>query len=198
MEQTILSVLGKLFTRIMNNRLVTWAEEYRIYVEAQGGFRPGRGTVDNIFVLDGIVNSYLSSGKALYSAFIDFSKAFDYVVRDNLWYKLIKAGVSGKMLTMIRSIYEHVKTKVFFQENKSDEFECSLGVRQGDCLSPFLFAMYINDLEHVLIITNVVLNLVSTKCLLCYMQTMLSCYRIRVPGYRKRWMLCKIIQIDGS
>ena len=148
---TLLSVLGKLFTRIMNNRLVTWAEEYRIYVKAQGGFRPGRSTVDNIFVLDGIMNSYLSSGKALYSAFIDFSKAFDYVVRDNLWYKLIKAGVSGKMLTMIRSISEHVKTKVFFQGNKSDEFECSLGVRQGDCLSPSLFAMYINDLEHVLI-----------------------------------------------
>ena len=30
----------------------------------------------------------------------------------------------------------------------SDEpFECKLGVRQGECLSPFLFAMYINDLE---------------------------------------------------
>ena len=111
---TLLSVLGKLFTRIMNNRLVTWAEDYRIYVEAQGGFRPGRGTVDNIFVLDGIVNSYLSSGKALYTAFIDFSKAFDYVVRDNLWYKLIQVGVSGKMLCMIRAIYENVKTKVFF------------------------------------------------------------------------------------
>ena len=55
------------------------------------------------------------------------------------------------MLTMIRSIYERVKTKLFFQGNKSDEFECSLGVRQGDCLSPFLFAMYINDLERVLI-----------------------------------------------
>ena len=148
---TLLSVLGKLFTRIMNNRLVTWAEEYRIYVEAQGGFRPGRGTVDNIFVLNGIVNSYLSSGKALYTALIDFSKAFDYVVRDNLWYKLIQVGVSGKMLCMIRAIYENVKTKVFFQGNKSEEFEYSLGVRQGYCLSPFLFAMYINDLEQILI-----------------------------------------------
>ena len=47
-------------------------------------------------------------------------------------------------------------------------------------------------------VTNVVLNLVSAKCLLCYMQTMLSCYRIRVPGYGKRWMLCKIIQIFES
>ena len=29
----------------------------------------------------------------------------------------------------------------------SECFECMLGVRQGECLSPFLFAMYLNDLE---------------------------------------------------
>jgi len=29
----------------------------------------------------------LNEGKRLYCAFIDFNKAFDYVVRDNLWMK---------------------------------------------------------------------------------------------------------------
>ena len=29
----------------------------------------------------------------------------------------------------------------------SDEFECFLGVRQGECRSLFLFSMYLNDLE---------------------------------------------------
>ena len=29
----------------------------------------------------------------------------------------------------------------------SNEFSCMLGVRQGECLSPFLFSMFLNDLE---------------------------------------------------
>ena len=46
---TLLSNLGKLFSRVLNNRLTDWAEEYHIYVEAQSGFRKHMGTIDNIF-----------------------------------------------------------------------------------------------------------------------------------------------------
>ena len=47
--------LGKLFTRVINNRLGEWAENYFLLIEAQAGFRPGMGTVDNIFVLHGLI-----------------------------------------------------------------------------------------------------------------------------------------------
>ena len=40
---TLLSTLGKLFTRVLNNRLNEWAEKYRIYCEAQAGFRQNMG-----------------------------------------------------------------------------------------------------------------------------------------------------------
>ena len=47
---TLLSVVGKLFTSILNARLNSWAEQYHIYIKAQSGFRKGMSTVDNCFV----------------------------------------------------------------------------------------------------------------------------------------------------
>ena len=38
------------------------------------------GTADNILVLHGIISHMLNEGKRLYCAFIDFTKALDYVV----------------------------------------------------------------------------------------------------------------------
>ena len=106
---TILSTLGKLFTHIINSRLTVWASKYNVSIEAQVRFRAKMGTVDNIFVLHGILNHMLNTGKRLFCAFIDFSKAFDYVFRDNLWTKLIKLGIRGNILNIIKSIYSSVK-----------------------------------------------------------------------------------------
>jgi len=135
---TLLSTLGKLFTKILNNRLTDWAEDYYVYVEAQAGFRSHMSTIDNIFVLHGLLTHVLNQGKQLYCAFIDFTKAFDYVVRDNLWYKLIKLGIRGNILDVMKSMYNSIKSKVKYSNTLSDSFECMLGVRQGECLSPFL------------------------------------------------------------
>ena len=45
-------------------------------------------------------------------SFIDFSKAFDYVVRSNLWHKLIRLGFRGNLLNVLRSMYECIKSRV--------------------------------------------------------------------------------------
>ena len=104
-------------------------------------------TVDNIFVIHGLITHMLNGGKLFYCAFIDFSKAFDYVVRDILWYKLVKLGIRGQILKVIKSMYKNTKSRVKSNNELSDEFTCCLGVRQGECLSPFLFAIYVNDME---------------------------------------------------
>ena len=82
----------------------------------------------------------------MFCAFVDFTKAFVYVVRDIVWYKLIKLEIGGKIFDIMMSMYKHVKSKVKLHKVVSEGFECMLGVRQGECLCPFLFAMYLNDL----------------------------------------------------
>ncbi len=110
---TLLSTVGKLFTRILNNRLTDWAEKYYVYVESQAGFRKNMSTVDHIFVLHGLISHVINKGCKLFCSFIDFSKAFDYIVRENMWYKLIKLGVRGKLLNVIKSMYANIKSSFY-------------------------------------------------------------------------------------
>ena len=67
------------------------------------------GTLDNIFVLHSLITNCLNNNKKLYSAFIDFGKAFDFVVRDVLWFKMIESGIRGKILNLIQSMYKSIK-----------------------------------------------------------------------------------------
>ena len=108
-------------------------------------------TVDDVFVLHCLLTHVLNQSKKLYCAFVDFTKAFDYVVRDNLWYKMIKLGIRGRILNIIKSMYVIVKTIVKYDNTLGNEFFCSLGVRQGECLSPLLFSLFLNDLEETFV-----------------------------------------------
>ena len=83
-----------------------------IYILAQSLFRKKKTTVDNIFILDRLINHFINNNKPLYACFIDFTKAFDYLLRDNNFYKLFQVGVSGNMLNFIKSMYSNVKSRV--------------------------------------------------------------------------------------
>ena len=97
----------------------------------------------NIVVLHGVISHLLNEYKKLYAAFIHYTKAFDYVFRENMWYKLLKYGISGRIIDIIRSIYENIKSRVKYDNQLSNEFSlCLLGLRQGECFSP-IFILYV-------------------------------------------------------
>ena len=108
--------------RWANNRLNKGAEEYEAFIEAQAGFRKHMSTIDNIFVLNGLITHCINSSEYLYCCFVDFTKAFDYVERDILWYKLIKIGVRGHMLDIIKSMYNTVQSRVKNNNTLSETF----------------------------------------------------------------------------
>jgi hypothetical protein len=68
-----------------------------------------------------------------------------------LWLKLAKCGVTGKLLNLIKYMYSKLISSVKHDGNFSDFFSCNIGLVQGESLSPFLYAMYVNDIEIELI-----------------------------------------------
>ena len=139
---TLISCFAKLFTSIINNRLKSWQSEYETNTDAQFGFKTNHCTNDAIFILKYLIDRQLSSKNQLYCAFIDLKKAFDSVSRTALWYKLIKSGIDGQILSIIRSLYENIKLRVKSLNTISDLYDCELGLLQGEILSPFLFPYF--------------------------------------------------------
>ena len=91
----------------------------------------------------------------MYCIFIDFEKAFDRVWRTGLWNKMFKSQINGKMYDIIFNMYQGIKSRISFDGVNSYYFPCDNGLRQGENLSPFLFSLYLNDLEDFMTQHNV-------------------------------------------
>jgi hypothetical protein len=59
---SLVSHVGKLFTSLINSRLLKWSEENVILTDAQFGFRPGLGTTDAIFSLHSLISNTSKKG----------------------------------------------------------------------------------------------------------------------------------------
>ena len=88
---------------------------------------------------------HLAQKEKLFVTFIDYEKVFDKVDHGFLWRKLGQAQVTGKVLKIIQNLHQKTKACVWGNGEVSDVFDCNIGVRQGDNLSPLLFILFLND-----------------------------------------------------
>ena len=146
----LISCLAKLFNNILNELLTNFLKKNKVISEFQIGFSKNARTADHMFVLRHLIDSHVKQNrKQIFAAFIDFEKAFDTVWRDDLLYKLLKAGIHGRMLNMIKSMYEETCYSVKCKDGLTTFLKSIRGVRQGCNLSPILFNLFINDFERL-------------------------------------------------
>ena len=144
---SLLCCSAKLYTSLLNSRMVSYFDSADTLEDEQNGFRKDRSCQDHVFVLDSIIRNRLNDNLSTFCAYVDLQKAFDCVNRDFLMYKLLNTGINGKIYFAVKNIYETTEARVRLNNQlESQWFTTLFGVRQGDSMSPTLFSVYLNDL----------------------------------------------------
>ena len=107
-----------------------------------------RSCTDQIATLRIIVEQSMEWDSSLYINFVDYEKAFDTLDRDTLWKLLQHYGIPDKLISLIRNSYEDMTCRVVHAGQLTDSFMVKTGVRQGCLLSPFLFLLAIDWIDH--------------------------------------------------
>ncbi|CAG5073493.1 Similar to X-element\ORF2: Probable RNA-directed DNA polymerase from transposon X-element (Drosophila melanogaster) [Cotesia congregata] len=128
----LVNCIAKVFTQLVNQRLVSWAADNNLIPEEQAGFLKGRGCQDN--------------GASCFGLFVDFRRAFDSIPHHLLWPKLLSIGLSKKIVKILRCIYNKTTLRVRSNGDFSKPVKVTTGVLQGETLSPLLFILFISDI----------------------------------------------------
>ncbi|KAI3359971.1 hypothetical protein L3Q82_014301 [Scortum barcoo] len=134
---TLLSLPGKVYARVLERRIRPIVDP-RIQ-EEQCGFRPGRGTLDQLYTLHRVLEGLWEFAQPVHMCFVDLEKAFDRVPRGILSVGCsCEYGVREPLLRAVRSLYDRSRSLVRIAGSKSDLFPVHVGLRQGCPLSPVL------------------------------------------------------------
>ncbi|VDP55115.1 unnamed protein product [Schistosoma margrebowiei] len=139
---TLLSIPGKVFNRVLLNRMKDCVDAQ--LRDQQAGFRKNRSRTDQIATPRIIVEQSIEWNSSLYINFIDYEKAFDSVDRTTLWKLLRHYGVPQKTVYIIRNSYDGLNCKIVHGGQLTKSFEVKISVRQSCLLSPFLFLLVID------------------------------------------------------
>ena len=131
----------KLWERVIEHRLRRMIS----VTKNQFGFMPGRSTMEAIFLVRQLMERYMEKKKDLHMVFIDLEKAYDKIPQNVMWWALEKHKVPAKYITLIKDMYDNVVTRVRTSDIDTDDFPIKIGLHQGSALSPYLFALVMDE-----------------------------------------------------
>ena len=103
---SLLSVVYKCFTKVLNNRMQPQLDAAQDIEQA--GFLARRSTIDQIHAITQLIEKANEYNFPLYLVFVDFEKAFDSIETNAVWNSLQSASIHPSVIKVLRKIYEAV------------------------------------------------------------------------------------------
>ena len=140
---SLLSVIYKLFTKVISNRITKTLDFNQ--PREQAGFRSSFSTMDHIHVINQLIEKSNEYHKPLCMLFIDYEKAFDTVETSAIISALRKHGVEEPYVKVIEDIYNGSTASIRLHK-MSNKISMEKGIRQGDTISPKLFTACLEEI----------------------------------------------------
>lgn len=139
----VTSSISRIYGKLIKNKI---ENEYKdIEAEEQAGFRAGRSTVDHLFCITQIIEKKLAVNQEVHLLYVDLRKAYDSIPQNKLWEALEKTNISANLITATKQLYTKTTARVKVGSRLSRGFQISKGLKQGCCLSPTLFKIYLEQ-----------------------------------------------------
>lgn len=137
----VTSSISRIYGKLIKNRI---EEEYQnMEAEEQAGFRAGRSTIDHVFSITQIIEKKVARGQEVHLMFVDLRKAYDSVPLVKLWEALEKTNVNIELVEAVKTLYYQQTTRIKTGNLITPGFTVTKGLRQGCCISPTLFKIYL-------------------------------------------------------
>lgn len=154
---TVSPVISKVFEKCM----LLCLNKYLNSSDRQFGFKTGVGCNHAIHTVRKVIDHFTSNNSTVNLCTLDLSKAFDRINHRALFCKLMDRNVPVCFINLLYNWYNKVFAAVKWGKVISEFFQITTGVRQGGILSPFLFAIFVDD----------VLNKLAKSNLGCFLKT---------------------------
>lgn len=144
---SLLSCLGKIFEKIISNRINNFISCNDILPQEQFGFRSHHSTIHQVCRIKNLIESNKITKKSTGMVLLDVEKAFDSVWHNGLLYKMHLLNFPNFILKLIKSFCSNRSFRVSIGNSLSSPKLIPAGVPQGSVLSPFLYSIYTSDIK---------------------------------------------------
>ncbi|KAJ3631930.1 hypothetical protein MTP99_013030 [Tenebrio molitor] len=142
---SLLNITGKIFERILTNRLKFTLETNNLLPPEQFGFRAQRSIHNPLAELQTDITRHANLGECTVGVFLDIERAFDKVWHDGLVQKLLNLRLNLKFIKLISSFLTNRSCRIKVNRTLSNTVHLKAGVPQGSVLSPLLYIVYCRD-----------------------------------------------------
>lgn len=144
---SMLTVIDKVFEKIILSRVKRFTEQNNIIHKYQFGFREGLSTIHQLKRVLKLITDNKVERKSTGVVLLDIEKAFDTVWHNGLVYKLNEFNFPIFIQKMIKSFLEKRSFFVYVDGQKSSMRTINAGVPQGAILSPILYSIFTSDFK---------------------------------------------------